>query len=599
MKELEELAKKNPMPVLLSIYDKNPKGMVEQFKISKYGEKSFFISMLEAYSDTNFAGEFLDFSVSLGYDLKAGVMKQTENNRISSDMKVNQPKEIKEKIIPEWFLCMSYLSQEDGSKFLDYLGKDFIVANTKKYNVLEWAYYKKKFLIIKKLSEFGIDDENSFGGENIKRTAIQNKDLFELYTKLKSNINKGDEFLLIKEKFIDLLSKINSSMYDTKDKIKDACEFLADKFPLLNREQQELLTMHAVGCKTTSVYAKAVNLLGSSKNSYKPQYIKDWSGLNDDSTHEFVHLFLDKKIPFNETTDDGDNFLALIADKLHSLGVLNISSYDKSAQAKRNKSLKEKVFSIISHDLVFSDFSEDSSEGIWYHKMMKYPETLSFFQSSLLNLNLLDIFKHIKAKKESGGSGLEVFDQFGFSEFQHNSNNANIFKLDNVDNYLKLLQSTALKQDEKSELKFIFDLRNRVGFSEEVGASVDPYHLKIKSYSLNLFREMLSVDDVYVLLNQDEKDMMIKLTLMADIQNRFQEDEYGLYSRKIFQEEILSKKALKELNEYFDNMIQYKSGALDKSAIFINDFKKYCLTKELNDYLDNPHMNAEKKKIKI
>lgn len=609
MKELDDLLNKNPMSVLLNLYDQNPQSVLNQFKTKTWGENTFFLSMLREYNNSEFRSSLLDFVLSINYDLKANFISDKKHGHISHDFKVNQPKEIKEKNIPEWFMSLEYLPEEASIKLVDVLGKDFVVSNAQKYNILDYAYSKKKIGLIKKFNEFGLNEENTFNGSTIKKLVMLDKNLFNVYSSLKKVSDPNKEFELIRQRFNGLLEEANRASYNKKEKVQEACLFLEEKFPILNQEQKETLVMDSVDCVTTSVYARGVNLMGFSKVSYKPKYVTDWAGMKDNSTHEFLYLFIEKAIPLSAVAHDNTKFFTLFTRKLNDLKVAAKGYNDRSSQARRNKAIEEKIAKLMTPEFMFIPVDEAKDKThLWYHEIINDVDALGFFMSKGMDLSLLKVFKLTKDikkqnEKDDESKQRDLISDFNFEPFVYNSNNDTEFTKQNIDNYIKLLKATALKpvidDNGNKNLSFVFSLRKYVEENHDINSKDSDqnlYFVRVKSYCLSFFRELLPLLDmpsVSSALTQEEKDMVIYFTFSSSFNNLFNDDNEKTFKKIIFELDIVSEKALYDIKKDIDAY----EGKNQKCLNFKEDFNKFYLTKVLEKDLSSSEIVTKKIKI--
>lgn len=264
--------------------------------------------LMELAKKNEEAKEFLSFCESYGYQLN--------NDTYLNNSETYQYRFIKnndKETMPDYLVLLKNSVNDDFMLYLtEKLGKDYIVALEKEWNSLPVLYRKGYKKTIEKLTEYGCPGNSDI----LKVVKEETPELVTFYWEMVEKYNKNTNNPELQQEvqnqaFANDLEWIEEKIKDvssSKDVSKrpQVEEYLNQRMPLLNSDQQHQIITKLLASKNTTYLSLGFKSVHKNSKSYKDNEKNPlWAHVGTIQNYTLLQSFLDKKLDwetYNEPT---------------------------------------------------------------------------------------------------------------------------------------------------------------------------------------------------------------------------------------------------------------------------------------------------------
>lgn len=391
MNELLALAQNNPLPVLQLLSKLDPISVREQVCST---DPHFFFETIAHYHDGN--AELTRFCLQNGYNPKQQYTKKVDSWTNTGVVGVDK---IGEENYSDYLHAWKGHHDKIIYELTLHVGKDYIrQLDAMGVPLLLKAYEKNFPETVKLLTQWGLNPEEPKAlareGFNLQEAIGDKTNMQQLYFSLKNSekSNQADEskqplvdevqFKHVYDWIHKQIFKLQSQYGNDKYQNNQLIENLKINLPTLNREQQEKIVAETLTSNNTTLYKKALEIIGEKIKSYQPQFVQPWSYLPQSPSHQFVKLFLEKNVPLDSyDAANKISYVEALSEKLKAWGYRDEAKYEsfsKQVQEKMKGGVQRLLLQNKDADFWLMSNPQDDNQP-WFLTACKSKAILSVF----------------------------------------------------------------------------------------------------------------------------------------------------------------------------------------------------------------------------
>jgi hypothetical protein len=383
-KELSALVQSNPIPLIRHFAETNPKALKEQILTQEEGKKTFFISLISAYSAKETQSDILKLCLEYDYDLTTATRGVSANS-----WNYNQKLEKK---VPDYIVAWDYAGDKFISELTQTLGKEKILdLESQGYPLLQRAYKNQRYETIKILEDMGVGQRvELYKPDEILKVCEDNAETLSFYWSRRKSSELSPEAFDSAKKYLNkkMQSIHTASGSGDSYSVDDVKKYLDTEIPKWPAAQQEELIAETVKCINPQIFNTAIKAAKKLVKDYNPQHIPAWINLNIAKSHKFFHHFVDKATPLDSTFNGVsylENMASYLKDAKYS-GTHSIRSATRGTEHAKMQGIIDKVAKIHNQDFWLSANPNDNNHP-WFHTACKSSSMAYVFSSDFLNVH--------------------------------------------------------------------------------------------------------------------------------------------------------------------------------------------------------------------